>query len=98
VKSLTDEIRWFGGYKPLLDLLVMYVAIIIVIMVVWVIWSFWLSWFHKSHRGKSLPPVTEEILAVAFAVDVAELGVVKTSKKVTVQFDENAKILQLQRE
>lgn len=92
MKGLSDEIRWFGGYKSLLDLLVLYGEIILVIGFCWLIWSFCLSWLHAARPGKYLPTVNEQHLVTAFKVDLQSLQQAKTRNKLTVSFDEHAEI------
>ena len=93
VKSWSDEIRWFGGYKTLLELLQMYAGIICLISLVWLIWTFLLSWIHASIRPKQKQPVTDDELAETFAVTVGELGVTRRVNKISVHFDEHARII-----
>lgn len=92
VKSLADEIRWFGGYKSLLDLLLLYGAIIFVIALCWSVWTFYLSWLHAGWPPKRVPLVNDEALCAAFKVDQEQLSHSKAANKVTVHFDEHARI------
>lgn len=95
VKSLSDEIRWFGGYKTLLELLQMYGEIILVIALVWLIWSFVLSWLHTSIKPQPHIPVTDQHLANHFNLEIKQLDEVRFSQKITVYFDEKANIIRL---
>jgi len=93
VKSWADEIRWFGGYKTLLELLQTYVGIIVLIFLVWLVWTCLLSWIHASIRPKQKPAVTDKELAETFAVKVDKLGLARKSNKLNVYFDEHAQII-----
>lgn len=93
VKSWADEIRWFGGYKTLLELLQIYAGIICLISLVWFIWTFLLSWIHASILPKQKLPVTDKELAETFAVKVDELGAARKANKLNVYFDEHAQII-----
>lgn len=96
VKSLSDEIRWFGGYKTLLQLLQMYGSIIAVIAVGWTVWSLCLSWVHAIRHKRTLPPVDDRQLCEAYQVDLDDLHAARAQQKVTVHFDGHAVITQLE--
>jgi poly-beta-1,6-N-acetyl-D-glucosamine biosynthesis protein PgaD len=98
VKNLSDEIRWFGGYKTLLEMLEMYGQIVVVIALLWLLWTLFLSWLRLRVRAKNALPVSEEQLCDAFKVDLAQLQAAKHSQIVTVYFDENALITSIQGE
>lgn len=92
LKSLSDEIRWFGGYKTLLELLELYGEIVLAIVLFWLCWTLLLSWRHSVVAPKRTAPVTDQQLAVAFKVDLAGLRQARSGKKLTVHFDEHARI------
>lgn len=96
VKSLSDEIRWFGGYKTLLELLQMYVGIIAVIACAWALWSACLSWIHALRAKKNVPPVNDQQLSSAFKVTCESLNQARASSKVTVHFDHHAVITHIE--
>lgn len=93
VKSWADEIRWFGGYKTLLELLQMYAGIIVLISLVWLTWTFLLSWIHASIRPQQKPAVTDKELAETFAVNADELSSARKANKLNVYFDDHAQIV-----
>lgn len=98
LKSLSDEIRWFGGYKTLLELLQLYGEIVGVIALIWLIWTVYLSWLHSSVAPKRTAAVTDQQLAVAFKVDRERLASARASRKVTVYFDQQAVITGIESE
>lgn len=98
VKSLSDEIRWFGGYKTLLQLLQLYAGIIIFIAVTWAIWSLCLSWIHAIKTKKSLPQVDDRQLCEAYKVAPEQLATARSRQKITVHFDSHAVITGLESE
>lgn len=98
LKSLSDEIRWFGGYKTLLELLQMYGEIIVAIAVFWAVWTFCLSWIHAVRARKTLPKVTDRQLAQAFNVDGERIAWARSSNKITVHFDSHAVITAIDNE
>lgn len=97
-KSLSDEIRWFGGYKTLLQLLQMYGTIIAVIAVAWALWSICLSWIHAIKHKKTLPQVDDLQLCTAYQVAPGQLATARNRQKVTVHFDNHALITRLEYE
>ena len=96
VKNLSDEIRWFGGYKTLLELLELYCEIILVIALLWLIWSFCLSWLHSGVKRKISPQVTEQALCAVFKIDNEQLAKAKAHNKLTVNFDDQALITSIE--
>ncbi len=92
VKSLSDEIRWFGGYKTLLELLQMYGVIIFVIAGIWLLWTIYLSWLHSAVKPKQISQVSDDQLCATFNVEYRQLQQARTGNKVTVYFDEHASI------
>ncbi len=92
VKSLSDEIRWFGGYKTLLELLQLYGECILVIAFLWLIWTFFLSWFHATHPAKTPFPVNDQALADRFNVPLERLSAARQRQTLTVHFDDHANI------
>lgn len=95
VKSLSDEIRWFGGYKTLLELLQMYGEIILLIALAWLSWTFFLSWLHASIKPKPHERVSDKDLSLCFGVDIQPLIEARSGKKITVHFNEKADITAL---
>jgi biofilm PGA synthesis protein PgaD len=95
VKSLSDEIRWFGGYKTLLELLELYALIIVLIAALWLLWSLLLTLLHAHKAGPSPVSISNEQLASAFAVDSNTLQQTKAAQCVTVHFDSHANIVAL---
>jgi biofilm PGA synthesis protein PgaD len=98
VKNLADEIRWFGGYKTLLELLELYGEIIIVIATLWLFWSLYLSWLHSGISPQTQSQVTEEQLCAVFKLKPEQLQEAKGKNKLTVHFDEQAQILTIDHE
>lgn len=92
VKSLSDEIRWFGGYKTLLELLQLYGAIIVIIAVAWLLWTLYLSWLHAGVVPKRFSPVSDQQLCETFKVENDQLQHARAGNKVTVHFDDHALI------
>ena len=86
------KIRWFGGYKTLLQLLQLYGEIILVIALAWAVWTFCLSWIHAIRPKKNVSTVSDSQLAAAFKVEPSDLSRARGSQKITVHFDNHAVI------
>lgn len=93
VKNLSDEIRWFGGYKTLLELLELYGEIIVVIALIWLLWTLYLSWLHAGLTPKSFVQVSDRQLCEAFNIQEATLLQAKAGQKLSVYFDDHASII-----
>lgn len=92
LKHLSEHIRWFGGYKTLLELLELYAEIIIVIALAWLGWMFLQSWLHRGDKPNMLPPVSEQEICNVFKLQLATLQQAKTEQLLTLHFDEHALI------
>lgn len=90
VKNLSDEIRWFGGYKTLLELLVMYGETIASIAAIWVVWTLGLFVLHSRRPPAAVVPVDDERMSAAFRVETDALADARRSRKITVHFDDHA--------
>ncbi|MDD4915649.1 MAG: poly-beta-1,6-N-acetyl-D-glucosamine biosynthesis protein PgaD [Methylococcales bacterium] len=90
VKNLSDEIRWFGGYKTLLELLWLYGEIIALIAALWTLWTLCLFLLHTGAEPASNAPVDDRQLCAAFRVESASLSNARASRKITVHFDDHA--------
>lgn len=95
LKSLSDEIRWFGGYKTLLELLQLYGEIVLTIALAWAVWTFCLSWVHAIRVKKEVAKVSDQQLCDAYKVDQSSLDRARASQTVTVHFDDHASIIAL---
>ena len=92
VKNLADEIRWFGGYKTLLELLELYGEIIVIIAILWLLWTLYLSWLHAGVTPLTQTLVSDQQLCTVFQLKAEQLQKAKGGKKLTVHFDEHAQI------
>ncbi len=91
-KSLSDEIRWFGGYKTLLQLLQMYGSIILGIGVFWLCWTLLTSVYKRRHAVSVKDPVSDQQLCERFVIDSHQLASGRQAQVVTVSFDQSGHI------
>ncbi len=90
--NLTDEMRWFGGYKSLLQLLQIYLITLLVLIgicLAWVIYHF--------IRQPVLIPAANKVVSDAeimnfYQVKLQEVRVCRKAQLVTVYFDEQGQV------
>ena len=87
VKSLSAEIRWFGGYKTLLELLQMYGSIIAGIALFWFCWTLFTSWRKSIILPLQQAAVDDQKLCESFQITAAQLQQGRLANVVTVSFD-----------
>jgi len=92
VKNLSDEIRWFGGYKTLLELLELYGEIIVTIALSWLLWTLFLAWLRSSVSYAAPVPISNQQLCQVFKLDIEQLTRAKAGQKLIVHFDDHALI------
>ena len=94
--DVINEMRWFGGYKSLLELLEIYVATLMILGAVWLVWIV----LRKLRRQHILPAaqkmVSETEIATFYHVETEQIQRFKNQKNVTVFFDADGKITNLQ--
>jgi poly-beta-1,6-N-acetyl-D-glucosamine biosynthesis protein PgaD len=93
--SVINEMRWFGGYKSLLELLQIYAGTLIILGVVWIAWIL----LRKLRTQHILPAaqkkVTEAEIATFYHVEIKQIHKFRDEKNVTVFFDANGGIIDL---
>ena len=94
--NVINEMRWFGGYKSLLELMEIYVGTLIILGIVWLFWVL----MRKLRRKRVLPAaqkvVTDEEISLFYHVDKNQIGYFQHQQNVTVFFDESGKIIALE--
>ena len=87
-KSLSAEIRWFGGYKTLLELLQMYGSIIAGIALFWFCWTLYTSWRKPVVLPAQQAQLDDQKLCESFQITTPQLQQGRLAKVVTVSFDD----------
>jgi len=93
VRKFSAEVRWFGGYKSLIDLLQLYGLTILVILLIWTAWTFIRNLTRPQAPftgGKRHQKDIPEALALA-PQDVRDA---RATRNLTVHFDEQGVITQ----
>ncbi|MDD5227726.1 MAG: poly-beta-1,6-N-acetyl-D-glucosamine biosynthesis protein PgaD [Methylococcales bacterium] len=93
--DVINEMRWFGGYKSLLELLQIYVGTLIVLGIMWIAWIL----LRKLRRQQVLPAaekiVTDDEIATFYHVETEQIRHFRKQQNVTVFFDEHGQIIRL---
>jgi biofilm PGA synthesis protein PgaD len=97
VRKFSAEVRWFGGYKSLIELLQWYGLAILIILAAWLCWTLYTSLHNRpGARPKIVNPRHDEP-APEFALPTAELDRWRHSESqhVTVLFTDQGQIAKL---
>lgn len=93
--NLTDGMRWFGGYKSLLQLLEIYVMTLLALIALWAAWVI----YHFVQRPALIAAagriVTTTEIESYYQVDTEELAQCRAAQCVTVYFDDHGQIIKL---
>ncbi len=90
VRKFSAEVRWFGGYKSLIELLQMYGLTILAILVAWLLWTALTSLIRRlPGRSGHLDAEGNESRLVVSPVNLAAA---RSQKAMTVTFNESGQI------
>ncbi len=94
-KKMTAEMRWFGGYKSLLELLEIYFMTLLALAALWLCWV-----CFRALRIRATLPASHKIaddadLCEFFQVKTDELQQCRSASLVTVYFDDHGQIVRL---
>ena len=95
-KKMINQMRWFGGYKSLLELLEIYAVTLLVMAVLWLCWI-----FYRTLRSRIVPPsvhkiVNDKELCAFYQVKADELHQCRHASIITVYFDDHGHIIHLE--
>lgn len=96
VRQLAKEIRWFGGYKSLMELMELYGEAISLIAGLWLCWTILTSLLRRRSKAMNATPVTNADLCKSHAVDAAELERCQANQRITVFFDDHGQIVHME--
>jgi biofilm PGA synthesis protein PgaD len=96
--SLTNEMRWFGGYKSLLELMEIYVITLLVLAFLWLCWVCYHSQRKQPILAAAQKIVTDNDLTAFYLVDHNDLKNCRNAQLTTVYFDDHGQITKLQAE
>ncbi|MDO9103796.1 MAG: poly-beta-1,6-N-acetyl-D-glucosamine biosynthesis protein PgaD [Methylovulum sp.] len=94
--AMNAEMRWFGGYSSLLQLLKMFLATLLVQMLLWLCWVFFRARRRRRFLAASGKVVDDRQLCAFYQVNRDELQCCRDSSLITVYFDELGNIVHLE--
>ncbi|MFA5984242.1 MAG: poly-beta-1,6-N-acetyl-D-glucosamine biosynthesis protein PgaD [Methylococcaceae bacterium] len=95
-RRMTDEMRWFGGDKSLLELLQIYVATLLVLAVLWMSWVLLNRIRKPTQLMSSFKAYSDVDLCKFYSVEVDQLQKSRQSHWVGVYFDGQGRIIRLE--
>ncbi len=94
--KMSDEMRWFGGYSSLLQLLKIYAITLLIQALLWLCWVFFRSRRRRYLLPASRTTVDDEQLCLFYQVKKTELEPCRHAQLITVYFDDHGKIVHLE--
>jgi biofilm PGA synthesis protein PgaD len=93
--SVINEMRWFGGYKSLLELLQIYGFTLMILGATWIAWIL----LRKLRRQRILPAAQKKVadteISTFYDVEIEQIHKFREQQNVTVFFDTEGKIIDL---
>jgi biofilm PGA synthesis protein PgaD len=96
--TLADEMRWFGGYKSLLELLQIYFVTLLILVILWLGWVCYHSQRKQAILAAANRLVNNNDLCAFFQVKTDELEQCRHVQLTTVYFDDHGQIIRLEPE
>jgi biofilm PGA synthesis protein PgaD len=94
-RKMINEMRWFGGYKSLLELMQIYFITLLVMGALWLGWIFYRSIRRRAIPSSMLKLVDDSGLCAFFQVKADELQECRKASMITVYFDNHGRIVHL---
>lgn len=94
-RKMINQMRWFGGYKSLLELMEIYFVTLLVMCALWLGWI-----LYRAIRKKAITPSANKLvndagLCAFYQVKADELQQCRNASMITVYFDEHGHIVHL---
>jgi poly-beta-1,6-N-acetyl-D-glucosamine biosynthesis protein PgaD len=94
-KKMINEMRWFGGYKSLLELMQIYVVTLLVMVALWLCWVLYRTLRSGAALSTTHKIVSDIELCAFYQVKADELQQCRNAAMITVYFDEHGHIVHL---
>ncbi|MCX7083970.1 MAG: poly-beta-1,6-N-acetyl-D-glucosamine biosynthesis protein PgaD [Methylococcales bacterium] len=94
-KKMINEMRWFGGYKSLLELLQIYLMTLLVMAGLWFIWVIYRTLLTRVVKPATQIPVSDKEICEFYQVKNPELQNCRHAQLVTVFYDDQGHIVEL---
>jgi poly-beta-1,6-N-acetyl-D-glucosamine biosynthesis protein PgaD len=95
-KKLINQMRWFGGYKSLLELMQIYLMSLLIMMGLWLLWIAYRLLTKPSNSSSTPKKVSDEALCAFYHVKIEDLPFCRKATMVTVFFDADGHIIKLE--
>lgn len=95
-RKVINEMRWFGGYKSLLELMQIYVSVLLVMIAFWLCWSVYRAFRSRAARRIKHRVVDDAQLCEFYQVQNDELQQCRNASLITVYFDDHGHIVHLE--
>lgn len=94
-KNMINEMRWFGGYKSLLELMEIYVVTLLVMAALWLCWVLYRTLRSRVMHPSAHKVVNDAELCAFYQVKTGELQQCRNATMITVYFDDHGHIVHL---
>ncbi len=94
--SFTDEMRWFGGYKSLLQLLQIYALTLAALVGLWLSWVIYHFLRQPALIAAASHVVTDAEMCAFYQVTPTAVQSCRQAQEITVYFDAHGHITELQ--
>lgn len=94
-RKVINEMRWFGGYKSLLELMQIYFVTLLVMVALWLCWVFYRTLRSRVTHPDAHKVVNDKELCRFYQVKNDELQQCRSAAMVTVYFDDHGHIVHL---
>ncbi len=95
-KKMINQMRWFGGYKSLLELMEIYGVTLLIMAALWLVWILCRALRKRSILLAAQKKVNDTELCEFYQVKADELQQCRTASMITVFFDEHGHIVHLE--
>lgn len=95
-KKMINQMRWFGGYKSLLELMEIYAVTLLIMAALWLVWVLYRALRKRSILLAAQKKVNDTELCAFYQVKADELQQCRTASMITVFYDENGHIVHLE--
>ncbi len=95
-KKMINQMRWFGGYKSLLELMEIYGVTLLIMATLWLVWVLYRALRKRLILPASQKKVNDAELCAFYQVKADELQQCRTASMITVFYDELGHIVHLE--
>jgi biofilm PGA synthesis protein PgaD len=94
-RKMINQMRWFGGYKSLLELMQIYLITLLIMAVLWLSWVFYRMLRRRPTCTAAQKVVSDTDLCRFYQVKADELHQCRHASLTTVYFDDYGNIVRI---